>query len=534
MQDLLSSLTSPIVIGVIVLVLAILIALPLFLRRRRSPAEEEPPEFGEQIDYTSIETKEPTGWRERFANLSLAGKILVFVVPLLVVVGVIVLILLLSGTQTARTPTATPVPPPQITITEARLVGINPQRVRIAATSNLAPGTTVAAEMVVEDNVLVWFSPDETFETEADGAIEMTLTKAENGTAPTEGTNPAVQVKATVGGEEVRSDPQPINIPELPGYADAFFSDAVAVVEPTATEEPITPTAEEEATPAPTEPPTATTNPLGNTDRVATVSNGGNVREEPLFIDNVVDQINAGEQVEIVGRTPNGEWYFIRNIRRNEGWVSITLLSVDPTVAARVPVLNIVTVFTSGNVYPQPRAEGTVLDQVFATETVNLLQKTANGDWYRVETVREVTGWVSADLLGIPPEVATAVSTDGAATPANTPTAEEDAAETVTPTTEETPAAAPEESPVPDATEDTTQATAGLTARVLNTGSVRDQPDPNAEVLGEVNAGESVELLQKTPNATWFRIKNTQGMEGWVNSSLITVAPEVKERVPVG
>jgi uncharacterized protein YgiM (DUF1202 family) len=72
-----------------------------------------------------------------------------------------------------------------------------------------------------------------------------------------------------------------------------------------------------------------------------------------------------------------------------------------------------------------------------------------------------------------------------------------------------------------------------LTAQVQNTGSLRDQPDPNAEVLGKISAGESVELLQKTANATWFRIRSTQGMEGWVNSSLLTVAPEVMERVPI-
>ncbi|GEM_PF-506441 len=543
MQDLLSSLASPIVIGVIVVVLVILIAVPLILRRRNTaPVDEEPPEFGETVDYTSMEVQEPTGWRERFTNLSLAGKILVFVVPLLLVVAVIVLILLLPGGQTAQNNVATPAPPPEIAVTAARLVGINPQRMRIEATSTLPEGTEVTAQMIVDEAPLAWFTPDVTTSVASGGDIEWTLTKAEDGPAPAQGTEPVVQLQATVDGQEVVSNPQPVVIPEVPGYADAFFGEAVAEVQPTATEEEEEPTPSatpeeepEEETPEEAEPtaaPTATTNPIGDADLVATVSNGGNVREEPLLIDNVVAQINAGEQVEIIGRTPNGLWYFIRNVRNNEGWASITLLSVDPAIAARVPVLPIVSVFTTGNVYAQSSAEGAPVDQVFVGETVNLFQKTANGDWYQVETVREVRGWVSASLLGIPPEVAADVPVDSTA-----PSAPAEEEEDPTPEAEELPTPEPEqpaEAELPsEPSGGETLAPSGLTAQVQNTGSLRDQPDPNAEVLGEISAGESVELLQKNVNATWFRVRSMQGMEGWVNSSLLTVAPEVKERVPV-
>jgi flagellar FliL protein len=541
MQDLLSSLASPIVIGVIVVVLVILIAVPLILRRRNSaPVDEEPPEFGETVDYTSMEMQEPTGWRERFTNLSLASKILVFVVPLLLVVAVVVLILLLPGGQNGQVSQPTPAPPPEITVTEARLVGINPQRMRINATSTLPEGTEVTAQMIVDEAPLAWFTPDVTSSVEAGGDLEWTLTKAEDGPVPPQGTEPVVQLQATVDGQEVVSNAQPVVIPEVPGYADAFFGEAVAEVQPTPTEEEeptpsATPEEEpEEETPEeaePTEAPTATANPISG-DLVATVTNGGNVREEPLLIDNVVAQINAGEQVEIQGRTPNGLWYFIRNVRNNEGWASGTLLSIDPAIAARVPVLPIVSVFTTGNVYAEPRAEGAPVDQVFVGETVDLFGKTSNGEWYEVETVREVRGWVNASLLGIPPEVAADVPVD---TTTRSDPAEEE--EEPTPEAEELPTPEPEQ---PAEAEEPSEPTGGgtlesggLTAQVQNTGSLRDQPDPNAEVLGEISAGESVELLQKNVNATWFRVRSTQGVEGWVNSSLLTVAPEVKERVPV-
>ncbi|MFP4437010.1 MAG: SH3 domain-containing protein [Chloroflexaceae bacterium] len=542
MQDLLSSLASPIVIGVIVVVLVILIAVPLILRRRNTaPVDEEPPEFGETVDYTSMEVQEPTGWRERFTNLSLASKILVFVVPLLLVVAVVVLILLLPGGQNGQALQPTPAPPPEITVTEARLVGINPQRMRINATSTLPEGTEVTAQMIVDEEVFNWFNPEATVEVAADGAINGELNKAENALSPPEGTEPVVQLLATVGGQEVLSDQQPVVI-LVDEHADAFFGAAVAEVQPTPTEEEeptpsATPEEEpEEETPEEAEPtaaPTATTNPISG-DLVATVTNGGNVREEPLLIDNVVAQINAGEQVEIQGRTPNGLWYYIRNVRNNEGWVSGTLLSIDPAIAARVPVLPIVSVFTTGNVYAEPRAEGAPVDQVFVGETVDLFGKTSNGEWYEVETVREVRGWVSAALLGIPQEVAADVPVD--TTTRSSPAEEE---EEPAPTEAALPSPTPEpeqpaEAEVPlGPTGGGTLEAGGLTAQVQNTGSLRDQPDPNAEVLGEISAGESVELLQKNVNATWFRVRSTQGVEGWVNSSLLTVAPEVKERVPV-
>jgi flagellar FliL protein len=40
---------------------------------------------------------------------------------------------------------------------------------------------------------------------------------------------------------------------------------------------------------------------------------------------------------------------------------------------------------------------------------VELTQRTAAGDWYQATNARGISGWVSADLLGIPDEVAQAV-----------------------------------------------------------------------------------------------------------------------------
>ena len=67
------------------------------------------------------------------------------------------------------------------------------------------------------------------------------------------------------------------------------------------------------------------------------VFNGGNVRDRPVT-GKPLDQINAGETVQLLAKTSDGGWYQITNIRNISGWVSRTLLTVDPAVAKQVPI----------------------------------------------------------------------------------------------------------------------------------------------------------------------------------------------------
>lgn len=70
----------------------------------------------------------------------------------------------------------------------------------------------------------------------------------------------------------------------------------------------------------------------------ATVFNGGNLRSAPNLNGDVLDQIHAAETVTLHGKSDNGNWYQISNPRGATGWVSGTLLTIDPAVAAEVPV----------------------------------------------------------------------------------------------------------------------------------------------------------------------------------------------------
>jgi len=193
-------------------------------------------------------------------------------------------------------------------------------------------------------------------------------------------------------------------VPSIAGIAEAFFEKTVAEAPTT----PPTPTSAPTAAPAATPTPVPTATPELPTGPAASVGNGGNVRRQPIVVaDNVVAGVNAGEEVQLLSRTPNGAWYRVRTVRDEIGWVSTTLLRIPPGV--NVPVAPVVTVFVTGPVYERPDRASTELDRVNQGEVVELTRRTAAGDWYEIVNLRDVPGWVPAELLGIPPEVANAV-----------------------------------------------------------------------------------------------------------------------------
>jgi hypothetical protein len=71
----------------------------------------------------------------------------------------------------------------------------------------------------------------------------------------------------------------------------------------------------------------------------ATVANGGNVREAPIN-GRPLDQINAGETIQLLEKSKDGGWFkvtYVRNGATITGWVSRTLLAIDPAVEQQIP-----------------------------------------------------------------------------------------------------------------------------------------------------------------------------------------------------
>ena len=71
-----------------------------------------------------------------------------------------------------------------------------------------------------------------------------------------------------------------------------------------------------------------------------------------------------------------------------------------------------------------------------------------------------------------------------------------------------------------------------LSATVFNGGNVRDQP-VNGKVLDQINASETVTLLEKNADGTWYKITNQRQVSGWVSAALLTIDDATKGKVPV-
>ena len=420
-------LLGPVGIALLAVVLAIFISLLVVQTRRRAKDTDiiPPPEVGESVDYTSMEYEEPTTWSDRFRQASPAAKALLILLPLVLLasIGIIYFAFLYQpgGNATAET-TEEVTPPPEINEPSALLAGAN--RILIQADTTLPNGTTVTAAMRENNEDFTWFDTANATSQVRNDAIRMSLTRQDGASTPDEDAEYTIVLAATLDdGETINFDPIELEIP--PPNRASFFEQATVAAAEEPTEEP-TPEPTEEPAPEPTEEPTPepTEEPQEFT---AVVFNGGNVRAAPNLGGQVLDQINANESVNLLEQTADGTWYRIINERGVEGWVSVTLLSIDANVAGQVPIEGqaaedpveepneqetpetppseptglTATVFNGGNVRTAPNLSGAVQDQINANETVQLLERTADGTWYRIINEREVEGWVSATLLTI-------------------------------------------------------------------------------------------------------------------------------------
>jgi len=408
MQDLLSTLDPSIVIGLIVLVVVVLVIVSLLARRRRGqqgPPADAASALGGPIDYTSLPIDdEPSGWRERFARLSLAGKILAVLVPILGVLGLLALILTLlpSGEPAAVLPTVVPI---TLAITDATIIRAEPLTVSVDVAATGLDGTEVTVELLEDGQPFAWLNPEQARGVVRRDRAEIQAQRAASAPAPTEGKRYSVITRGPDGTSSAEAE---LLIPAVNRIAETFYGKPTAAA-PTAIAT-VAPTAAPQATPAPaaTPEPAATAAPELPTGPLADVGNGGNVRRLPIITaENVVGGVNAGEQVQLIARTPNGAWYRVRSLRDELGWVSATLLQVPAD--AQVPVAAVVTVFANGPLYERPDEASTELDRVNLDEVVELKQKSADGAWYEVTNVRDISGWVPATLLGVPDEVAQSV-----------------------------------------------------------------------------------------------------------------------------
>lgn len=404
------------IIGLVIVLLALVGLIALQRRKRTSGEVVPPPELGQAVDYTAGEYQEPETFGDRVRNAPLALKLLV---PLLLVaiiaLGIIGSSLLQPAQQGAVAPTALPA-----AITDVKANVSNASSILVTANTTLPNGTDVTAQLLDNGQSLEWNESNTATARAFDGKVRIDLKKRTGAPVPGRDTLTVVLSGSGVDGASTTSQPVTVSVPAI--YADAFYAADSVASEPTAaaTTAPA-PTTAVVATAKPAPTAAATPTPTSTTTLTATVANGGNLRAAPINGE-ILDQNDAFDVVTLLEKTADGVWYKLTNPRNKTGWFSASLLTIDPAVAAQVPVEGATpapppvaatteaggltaTVINGGNLRSAPALGDNVLDQNNADEVVTLLAKSANGQWYKLTNPRGKTGWFSASLLRIEPDV---------------------------------------------------------------------------------------------------------------------------------
>jgi flagellar FliL protein len=357
--------------------------------------------------------EEPTTLGERLRQAPAGVKLLLGLVPLAIIIAGVVLwyTFFYQPGGSANTP---PAPPPEVRNVTATLA--SPTRIVVDAETNLPNGAEVTATMKQGDQDFPWFNPDSAKGQVAGGKINLVIERTRSAPTPRRDQQQTVILSASANGQAINTEPVKLVVPAI--HAREFYQEVATAPTEAPTEAPTAP-----AAPAPTAAPTAgpTAAPTAVPELTATVRNGGNIRRQPKVTNvksDVLGQLHASEVVTLLERSEDSDWYRVK-APEAEGWVSATLLTIDPAIAKQVAVAGqtpagqtpppasglTATVFNGGNVRERP-VTGKVLDQINANETVQLIEKTSDGGWYRITNIRNVTGWVSVTLLTIDPATA--------------------------------------------------------------------------------------------------------------------------------
>ncbi len=391
---------------VILLLVAVLggVGAFVFIRRRNASAGDlPPPDIGELVDYTSEPEEEPVSLADRFSALSPAQKVMLFLVPLVLIGGLLIIILLLLPSG----PGSPAGPEPVIAIRRADL--IDAETIEIEAEVVLPNGEQVQVQLLEDGEEFPWFDRDEVETTVSGGRLQIILKKDADGPQANKDAQYTVALRATTGGT-VLEDVEDLILPPNPSVRAAFFeADPTPTPRPTATSRPTS--APEEPTTAPE--PTATP-PPPQQGVAATVGNGGNVRAQPSANAERVGGIVLGDSVQVLQKTADGSWFQIKTADGVTGWAHVTALGADPGVVASVPVQGAnqpapqpapssdgvqVTVGNGGNLRAQPSVSAQQVGTISLGDNVQVLQKTADGSWFQIKTADGVTGWAHVTAL---------------------------------------------------------------------------------------------------------------------------------------
>lgn len=290
------------------------------------------------------------------------------------------------------------------------------------------------------------------------------------------------------------------------GWANASFlqiSTAISTLPIIDTNATATPT----STISPTATPTAGATAVPTTSAsssTATVSSGNlNVRSGPGVSFSVITTLSHGTAVTLIGRNVDSSWAKVRLANGTEGWVNASLIQANMAISSlavvespAAPVATSVPV-SSGpglNVRSGPGTSYSVLGKVINGQDITLLGRNSVSTWVKIQTVDGLQGWISASFV----QAATPVS--------SLPIVDGTAVATAVPGDGATPV------PVPSG------AIATVNSGALN---VRSGPGIGYNSIATTYSGTVLSLLGRIANNSWVKVRLSNGVEGWVNASLI-------------
>jgi SH3-like domain-containing protein len=358
------------------------------------------------VDYTVVPPLEGEDAEVSFGRLPLPVRIVALLLPLVVVIG------LVWGLWRFLTPApaAEVVLPPTVSITSARVV--SPDAIMVEAQSqHVSDGTPVRAQLLANDQPVDWLDSSTVTTTVQDGRISLRLQKAPD-TEQTLDPQAIYRVDLSVGdGPTLTTAQADLAVPLQ--LAGSFF----VLATPTAV--PATPTPEPTPTPeaSPTdEPVVAEADDPADGPPMLDVTLDATLLISPTVGSAVTGSMPSGTSVVPLVRSEDNQWLLVRQANDRVGWMNAKYVEQDETTIERIPSVRpdrakvtagplTARVFNGGNIrYAPDKRRGTVLGQLHADQTVSLVAKTKDGQWYKV-VAPEAEGWVHVSLLTIPRNV---------------------------------------------------------------------------------------------------------------------------------
>jgi uncharacterized protein YraI len=139
-----------------------------------------------------------------------------------------------------------------------------------------------------------------------------------------------------------------------------------------------------------------------------------NVRTQPRIGDNIVGQLNGGQQAEAVARSSQGNDWLLIELDELRGWVAyfavrvvgdpsaLPVLTPDSSDTLVPPSLQVTTRFNA-RLRAAPSSEAEVAEVVPFGASVTLLGRTEASDWVQVR-YESLEGWIDAALIEAPPD----------------------------------------------------------------------------------------------------------------------------------